>query len=222
MKKVGLLILVLVIALGALGVGYAKWSDTVTVSGTISTGSVSIGIKDAGVGDTGADPDFAPGVNSEGKNVASHVSTNGSQIGTTGWYENITETISNAYPWYASSTTIEIMNLGTIPVKIDDVRMPTTSFEDPDNLMAFMQIDSFTLTYKDELNVTHTVTGDSYEDLAAYDSLQIPAQSFATLVIDFHFNEDVNIDSDSDLEQMPMNATLSFDIVITASQWNEV
>jgi len=46
MKKIGLLCLALVLALGALGVGYAMWQDTVTIEGTVNTGSVEISIED--------------------------------------------------------------------------------------------------------------------------------------------------------------------------------
>jgi len=42
MKKIGLLSLALVLALGALGVGYAAWTDQITVEGTVNTGSVDI------------------------------------------------------------------------------------------------------------------------------------------------------------------------------------
>jgi hypothetical protein len=45
-KKIGLLALALVLALGALGVGYASWSDTIFVSGTVETGSVDLEIID--------------------------------------------------------------------------------------------------------------------------------------------------------------------------------
>lgn len=42
MKKIGLLSLALVLALGALGVGYAHWTDTIYIEGTVCTGSVDI------------------------------------------------------------------------------------------------------------------------------------------------------------------------------------
>jgi len=45
MKKIGLICLALVVALGALGTGYAMWYDTVTISGTVKTGSVDIVIE---------------------------------------------------------------------------------------------------------------------------------------------------------------------------------
>ena len=42
MRKFGLLCLALVLALGALGVGYASWTDTIFVTGTVETGSVCL------------------------------------------------------------------------------------------------------------------------------------------------------------------------------------
>jgi len=42
MKKVGLLLLALVLALGALGVGYARWQDSVVINGTVNTGTVTL------------------------------------------------------------------------------------------------------------------------------------------------------------------------------------
>lgn len=44
MKKVGLILLALVLALGVLGVGYAMWSDTLLISGTVNTGTVDINV----------------------------------------------------------------------------------------------------------------------------------------------------------------------------------
>jgi hypothetical protein len=45
MRKIGLLCLTLVLALGALGVGYAHWTDTITIEGTVNTGSVDINVE---------------------------------------------------------------------------------------------------------------------------------------------------------------------------------
>jgi len=46
MKKIGLLALALVLALGALGVGYAAWTDTVTIEGTVNTGTVDLVVEE--------------------------------------------------------------------------------------------------------------------------------------------------------------------------------
>jgi hypothetical protein len=42
MKKIGFLLLVVVLTVGALGVGYAAWRDTITIDGTVSTGEVCV------------------------------------------------------------------------------------------------------------------------------------------------------------------------------------
>jgi hypothetical protein len=43
-KKIGLLALALVLSLGAIGVGYASWTDQIFVTGTVNTGSVNLEI----------------------------------------------------------------------------------------------------------------------------------------------------------------------------------
>ena len=42
MKKFGLICLAVIMALGALGVGYAAWTDEILIDGTVETGSVDI------------------------------------------------------------------------------------------------------------------------------------------------------------------------------------
>jgi hypothetical protein len=42
MKKIGLLCLATVLALGAMGVGLAKWSETLTIVGVVNTGEVDV------------------------------------------------------------------------------------------------------------------------------------------------------------------------------------
>jgi hypothetical protein len=48
MKKVSFIILALVLAMGVLGVGYAMWSDTFNIAGTVKTGDIDINF-DTGV-----------------------------------------------------------------------------------------------------------------------------------------------------------------------------
>ena len=42
MKKIGLICLALVLALGTIGVGYALWSDTLFLEGTVGTGNIGL------------------------------------------------------------------------------------------------------------------------------------------------------------------------------------
>jgi hypothetical protein len=45
MKKIGLICMALVMALGIAGVGYASWTDTLYIDGTVETGDVDLDIK---------------------------------------------------------------------------------------------------------------------------------------------------------------------------------
>jgi len=44
MKRLGLLFMVLVIALGGIGAAFAAWTDTVTITGTVNTGDVDLNV----------------------------------------------------------------------------------------------------------------------------------------------------------------------------------
>jgi hypothetical protein len=46
MKRIGLVILALILTLGSLGLGYSMWSQNVTLKGQVATGSVSLQISD--------------------------------------------------------------------------------------------------------------------------------------------------------------------------------
>jgi len=46
MKKIGFLIMALILALGTLGIGYAAWVDEVTITGSVDTGSLDLEVVD--------------------------------------------------------------------------------------------------------------------------------------------------------------------------------
>lgn len=53
MKKIGILCLALVLALGSLGIGFAHWSDQLYIEGTVETGEVLVGFVDQLTDDNG-------------------------------------------------------------------------------------------------------------------------------------------------------------------------
>jgi len=46
MKRIALISLALVLALGTLGLGYAAWTDTIFIGGTVQTGSLDLVVED--------------------------------------------------------------------------------------------------------------------------------------------------------------------------------
>jgi len=208
--KFGFILLALALCLSITGAAFAKWSDTVTVEGTVNTGSVCVGVLDTGTSDSGIDPRVDP-ISLEpvtgDKDVASTISTNNSikcEDGVT-YYQSITETIANAYPYYAPTMNALLKNCGSIPVKIEDISV--TSFDDPDDILS-------SITWKWELTYNDIVvaSGEGLSALAKIvDNYQIEPGDYLDAHITAIF-----------LESTPQGASGSLTMTITASQWNEV
>jgi hypothetical protein len=100
----GILFMVLVGMLAAIGTGYALWSKTLNIEGTVNTGTVDADFDSASASDTGTDPGYD-------KDVAScTVSGVNSQT--------LTITIDNGYPSYTCDVDFTVTNTGTVPVKV--------------------------------------------------------------------------------------------------------
>jgi len=113
MKRIGLICLAMVLALGTLGVGYAHWSDDADIIQTVQTGTVSIGFSKAAVVDILGDP----------KDIAwADAFLTGEQIGVDIMgrpiHEGVTFVIHNAYPGIQVAEVVDIASAGTIPVHI--------------------------------------------------------------------------------------------------------
>jgi hypothetical protein len=215
MKKVGLLLLVLVLALGATGVGFAKWSQTLTIDGIVETGELTVGIRDVAVFDQGPDPAAPPGHNEEGKDVAVHESINGEYKCThTTWgdfYHGVIETIYNAYPYYKSGTVIEFANCGTIPAKIDTVTMQV--IDGNPVILDYLEVAEWEVY----LNDGSIGMGVGKADLEAFlANFQLHPCEKLTLVVMFYFIEEI------ETELLPQMDYVVFQWMITWSQWNEV
>jgi predicted ribosomally synthesized peptide with SipW-like signal peptide len=128
MKKIGLIVLAVVLAIGAMGAAYAAWSETLTINGTITAGNLDVDFV-AASNDPGITLDpltgawsvlaWTPATDS-GKNVAS---TEVDQTGITDAGDTVTSntlgiTVANAYPQYTSQVRVAITNAGSIPVKV--------------------------------------------------------------------------------------------------------
>jgi hypothetical protein len=212
-RKTVVICLIAMFALAAMGFGFAKWSDSVSIAATVETGKVCVGILDAGVLDPGADPQQTPGQNPEGKDVAKTTSTNiDNKCENAGvqYFAKIEEKIENAYPWYKTGSTIKMANCGTIPVKIEKIE---AVWDDPDGIADFFNVAEWTLT--DNGVVVGTGTGlDSL--MTALIKYQLHPDHVLTLDITGYFAEEVGTDI------MPEGASATATVTVTASQWNEV
>jgi len=216
MKKIGLLALALVLALGALGVGYAMWTDTVTINGTVNTGDLILGVADMGTNDPNdgsPDPQCGPGHNEEKKDVAYFESINGTPTADCqGYYESITETFNHVYPYYGPSVTVYVANCGSVPLKI--LSMTVTSFTGTD-LTPWM---SFTWEiYNEDGNLYSKDSGNWDAFVAAIGTPQIAGGKYIRIEKTICFNE-----TDGRGNLLPQNAFMKYELTLTGAQWNEV
>ncbi len=139
MKKIGLISLALILALGTLGIGYALWSENLYIEGVAQTGEVDWEFYNPTGGppllthdDHGIDPGWD-------KDVAwktwEFVDSDGD-----GDYDTLIFQIHNAYPGYWNHQSFWVHNNGTVPIHIESF---TLSYDGDDyNLVPFSWVET--------------------------------------------------------------------------------
>lgn len=214
MKKLGLICLACVMALGALGVGYAAWTDEVVITGTVGTGELKLGFTEV-FSEIPALPcngdfeytDFVPVAGSvscpPGYNFTNiHTIEECKDVGSVemerfdddgdGCYERMEITINNAYPYYLAWISCHLINCGSIPVKIYPV-------------ISMVQDDGVLIKW-----------GNSYG--AQLEPGEDAELSFYVGFPQHLMNPDTGL---FDGELLPQNSQLTFTITLGGIQWNE-
>lgn len=105
----------LMIALMAVGFAYAMWDKTLLISGTVNTGEVNAEFQNIVCSDTGIDPGYDKNVGS----CSVAIDVVGQKMGVI---------IGNAYPSYSCQIDYDIVNTGTIPVKIQSITVTNPNY----------------------------------------------------------------------------------------------
>jgi hypothetical protein len=157
MKKFGLLSLALVLVMGSLGIGYAAWTDTIFINGTVNTGSVCV--EWWKVGDTDECPYGDPWVVGAGNGdynlrLAALTGNPNDWPDPThiAWPDNyfasrsdkdvacvtvndgdlptdtLLVTVHNGYPLYYADVEIHMLNCGTVPVILSGINIQAINF----------------------------------------------------------------------------------------------
>lgn len=114
MKKFGVLFVAMLVALGLVGATYAYWSDSLSISGSVSTGNLDVKLNST-TQSSDSDDTMQYNVGS----VTCSVDPNDD--------DRATVTITDAYPDYQATCTFTIENTGTIPAKIMDISVTDNS-----------------------------------------------------------------------------------------------
>jgi hypothetical protein len=234
MKKIGLLCLALVLALGALGVGFAHWSQTITIDQTVTTGEVEVGVF--GVATDPAEV--------EGKDICTVTVTNGYisagvggpvtpgnngaikfrkdlpdgsiasalyPAGTYDFFESTTIAIDSYYPSLTILEDFVITNGGTIPVKLQ----VNLTVNDPDGVYDHLDL-SAVRVWKE--------SGGTWTELYASSgkaNVELPKLEVALEGIQLEGCETILIWLDKHLQQeAPQGKSASMTLTVTGMQWN--
>ena len=144
MKKIGLICLAVVLALGVMGAALAQWNETLTIEGTVETGELDVQFSAQKSNDDGdqndpcecgawtnyTEPDDSANWTWTGTRyeydvgsttcVLSEVDTGDT---TDDGDNTMTITILNAYPCYYGNVAFTIDNIGSIPVHIESIQL---------------------------------------------------------------------------------------------------
>lgn len=232
--KTGLVMLALALVLGLTGAGFAHWSQTLYVDGTVETGTFCVGFTHqedldppAADGTPGAtypnDPPY-DGTLDEGydKNVAAcHselVDPKGEHEGET-VYERMLITVLNAYPSYTNIIRFSLDNCGTIPAEVLGAAVVSIGGVPLD--------DPIPLPKCEEVPVD--LTGDPYPDVNLHfdgpADQQIDPCDELWYSLTMHFKDGLDPDTgeSTGLPQgcsIALGTALTFTIEIYTVQWN--
>jgi hypothetical protein len=242
MKKIGLLALALVLALGSLGIGYAHWTETLQIKGDINTGWIDVNfmsqydndgvnmIDPTGPGEwdfSGPAPVWnGARLNDPPKDVAQTTSTYStwdqqrSPANPTGNFAEII--VTNGYPSYWGSVAWDLKNHGSVPVELWTVTLVEVKHLPavfaPDMELAIgvrYYVDAYTGTVDETLD-----GGDDFSFiLSAHGTEQLDPDTWD----DDDWNTTAYLDVTVHIEQDAQQKTsYEFTIDYLFANWNEV
>jgi len=192
----------IILALIVFGVGYALWSETLTISGQADTGILDWGFT------TGVSTlDYGPDFNSYPSDQCNFWHLVDKDVGSSSYqlqdtdgdddYDTLLVTLNNVYPWYTENIGFHVVNTGTIPLKIWKVIIGGNEY--------------------------YELTGPVYLDLNedGYDDVKICwGDNFGVQLEPGESSPEISFQIVI-LQNAPQGATLTLTISFMAVQWNE-
>ncbi len=242
MKKIGILALALVMALGALGIGYAHWTETLNIKGTLTTGYIDVNFMsqydnddsnqidptEAGEWDfTGDAPVWSGDRLVPEKDVASTSSTytawdqQAAPTNPTGNFATIL--VANGYPSYWGSVAWDIKNHGNVPVELWTVTLVSVETAIPPAIAKDKDLEIGVRYYVDadtgRVNETLQAGDDFSFILSAHGTEQLDPSSWNSDTWNTTAYLDVTVHIEQDAGQ---KSSYGFTIDYLFANWNEV
>jgi hypothetical protein len=221
MKKIGLVCLALVLALGTLGVGFAHWSQTLYIDTTVNTGSFCIGFTEANSDDPaeelcnpGAIDDadrIDPGYD---KNVAGCwvelMDEKDCCVPEKTAYEKMEITVCNAYPSYENTINFSLDNCGTVPAELTGFTIVDINGTPVNILVAIDEVYDVDFDDDGEFDMNLKLSGTTVT--------QIDPCNSEWFDLWMHFKD--GVDEEGESTGLQQDTTYTFDIEVETLQWN--
>ena len=125
MKKIATVCLVSILALVLIAPGYAFWSDVSVIDFDVETGHLEVVLKSHGANDYGPDPTWRSGPNPGGLDIGHTKCADAAGVGELDGvaYSGSLLVDICGYPSYAPTCTFEVINSGSIPAKLDKLKI---------------------------------------------------------------------------------------------------
>jgi hypothetical protein len=190
---IGTIFMILVIALAVLGVGYALWSETLTISGTVSTGEVDVEFSmhdpEECVDVNGVEECPVRGEKADAADCMAVFSGPDNDSNDDDGPDLLTVTVTGMYPSYHCKVSFDVTSTGNVPVH---VWQPVPTGDIPEWIAT-----DFEECYEDGVQL-HQGEGEN---------------STGYCTIDIHF---------TNADEVPENSgPITFGWEILATQWNE-
>jgi hypothetical protein len=217
MKKIGLLVLAVVFAVGALGVGYAHWSQTLYVDGSVTTGTYLVGFETCSTDDGGTtlDPLTDPA-----KDVGSTEAELLDLVGDHGGidiFETLSITLDNVYPGYKSRVDFDIGNGGTVPGNVVNPINIVSASHDTDPPLPIELYETTEII----IAIDWVYIRIAWHSTVQPAVFQIDPCQVVDYYLTFEVLQDNGLDPlDPDYQLTAEGTTVTFEIEIDTVQWN--
>ncbi|MCG8401804.1 MAG: hypothetical protein MJA84_09425, partial [Firmicutes bacterium] len=125
MKKIATVCLVFTLALVLIAPGHAFWSDISVINFDVETGHLEVVLRSHGANDYGPDPTWRSGPNPGGLDIGHTKCADAAGVGKLDGVADSGSLLVDicGYPSYAPTCTFEVINSGSIPAKLDKLKI---------------------------------------------------------------------------------------------------
>ena len=237
-SKIGVVFMLLISAVAATGMGYGLWAQSLTITETVSTGNVTLEYTLAFTDDDGKVDDVAydsedddgvthpplfdvhgtsssPDPSATGEDPKPHYDKDIARCAAAVGAQPDTATVfkDNVYPSYHCTAWFDVLNSGTIPVKVKSITLTVSTTSTTSTKVDPLSVSSTPLDLDNADGDDILATGADVEVTVTHIELcqQIEPQETVRMDIDQHI-----------LQEAPQTQTLSYTVKVEMAQWNEL